>query len=88
MDSAYHNRADESWYQKEHPHDSTEEEAEEEPDYGEGEVVGSIGPGGNNCDWCWSWLCTYYNNILEDGGRVCGGGGWEGGVRKRIGEAI
>ena len=39
---AYHDRADESWYQEEHAHDSTKEEAEEEPDYGEGEVVGSM----------------------------------------------
>ena len=76
MDSAYHDRADESWYQKEHAHNTSKEEAEEEPDYGEDEVVRSVGPGGNNCDWCRGWLCTYHNHILEDGGRVCGG--WRG----------
>lgn len=80
--ASYHNRTDESWHKKEHSHDSTEEEAEEEPDYGEGKVVGSVGPGGNNCDWCWGWLCAYHNHILEDGGCV-----WEGG-RGRVGETI
>ena len=69
---AYHDGADESWYHEEHAHDSTKEEAEGEPDYGEDEVVRSMGLVSDD-NWRWSWLRRDHNHILE---RKKNKGGW------------
>ena len=64
--NAYHDRADESWDEEEHPYHSSTEEAEDEPDYGESEVVRNMRLVSND-DWCYSRLRIDHNHVLEGG---------------------
>jgi len=64
VDIAYHDGADESWYEEEHPYHSSEEEAEDEPDYGEDKKVGSMRLVSDD-NWRWSWLWRDHNHVLE-----------------------
>ena len=76
---AHHDRADESWYEEEHTKQCSTEEAEHEPDYGEGEVVRSIWVVCND-NWSWSRLRRDHDHILERGE---GGGKGRGGKQVR-----
>ena len=62
--NAYHDRADESWYEEEHPHHSATEEAEHKTDYGEKKIIGSMRMVCDD-DRRYSRLRIDHNHVLE-----------------------